>query len=143
MNDFHEKKNLITICYTVPINHFSDLNSWLSNLKSFNRPVASGGGRAQCVELELRWQFCVHSSTCPKIIFLIKVLNNFWYFEHPILTMIYSEAYLKHNWRNCPWKSKKVQFMKTISSIILQICFWASPSKNSVFEISKMIQNFD
>ena len=24
---------------------------------------------AQCVELELRWQFCVHSSTCPKIYF--------------------------------------------------------------------------
>ena len=40
-------------------------------------------------------------------IFLIKVLNNFWYFEHPILTMIYSEAYLKHNWRNCLWKKQK------------------------------------
>ena len=37
-------------------------------------------------------------------IYLIKVLNNFWYFEHPILTMTYSEAYLKHNWRNCLWK---------------------------------------
>ena len=22
---------------------------------------------AQCVELELRWRFCVHSSTCPEI----------------------------------------------------------------------------
>ena len=39
-------------------------------------------------------------------------------------------------------KSKKVQFMKTISSIMLQVCFWASPSKDSVFEISKMIQNY-
>ena len=38
-------------------------------------------------------------------IFLIKVLNNFRYFEHPILTMTYSEAYLKHNWRNCLWKN--------------------------------------
>ena len=37
-------------------------------------------------------------------IFLIKVLNNFWYFEHPILTMTYLEVYLKHNWRNCLWK---------------------------------------
>ena len=36
--------------------------------------------------------------------FLIKVLNNFWYFEHQILTMICSEAYLKHNWRNYSWK---------------------------------------
>ena len=76
-------------------------------------------------------------------IFLIKILNNFWYFEHPILTMIYSEAYLKHNWRNCLWKKKKSTILKTISSIMLQICFWASPSKDSVFEISKMIQNFD
>ena len=25
--------------------------------------------RAQCVELELRWQFCVHGSTCPEIHF--------------------------------------------------------------------------
>ena len=24
---------------------------------------------AQCVELELRWQFCVHGSTCPEIYF--------------------------------------------------------------------------
>ena len=37
-------------------------------------------------------------------IFLIKVLNNFWYFEHWILTMICWEAYLKHDWRNCLWK---------------------------------------
>ena len=37
-------------------------------------------------------------------IFLIKVLNNIWYFEHPILTMICLEAYLKNNWRNCLWK---------------------------------------
>ena len=36
-------------------------------------------------------------------IFLIKVLNNFWYFEHPILTMTYLEVYLKHYWRNLTW----------------------------------------
>ena len=79
------------------------------------------------------WQYM------PWNIFLIKVLNNVWYFEQPILTMIWSEAYLKHNWRNCLWKSKKVQLLKTISSIMLQICFWASPSWNLVFEISKII----
>ena len=26
-------------------------------------------GGAQCVESELRWQFCVHGSTCPEIYF--------------------------------------------------------------------------
>ena len=40
-------------------------------------------------------------------IFVIKVLNDFWYFNHPILTMISTEAYLKHNWRNCLWKKLK------------------------------------
>ena len=39
-------------------------------------------------------------------------------------------------------RSRKVQFWKTISSIMLQICFWASPSGNLVFEISKIMQNF-
>ena len=43
----------------------------------------------------------------PWNVFLIKVLNNVWYFEQPILTMICSEAYLKHNWRNCLWKKQK------------------------------------
>ena len=79
----------------------------------------------------------------PWNLLLIKLLNNFWYFKHQILTKICSEAYLKHNWRNCLWKSKKLQFLKTISSKMLQICFWASPSRNLVFEISKIIQNFD
>jgi hypothetical protein len=32
---------------------------------------------------------------------LIKVLNNFWYLKHEILTRICSEAFLKHYWRNC------------------------------------------
>ena len=27
------------------------------------------GGGAQCVELKLRWQFCVHTSTCHEIYF--------------------------------------------------------------------------
>ena len=29
-------------------------------------------GPLEGVELELRWQFCVHSSTCPEIYFLSK-----------------------------------------------------------------------
>ena len=32
---------------------------------------------------------------------------------------------------------------ETISSIMFQICFWESPSWDLVFEISKIIQNFD
>ena len=31
-------------------------------------------GRAQCVELNLRWQFCVHSSICPEIY----LSSKFW-----------------------------------------------------------------
>ena len=32
---------------------------------------------------------------------------------------------------------------ETISLIMFQICFWTSPSWDLVFEISKIIQNFD
>ena len=32
---------------------------------------------------------------------IIKDLNNFWYIKHQILSRIYSEAYLKHNWIKC------------------------------------------
>ena len=53
-------------------------------------------------------------------IFLIKVLNNFWYFEHPILTMICSEAYLKHYWRNCNFNCI---FFLLFSKTNLQLCF--------------------
>ena len=28
-----------------------------------------GTDPTQCVELQLRWQFCVHTSTCPEIYF--------------------------------------------------------------------------
>ena len=31
--------------------------------------ATESGGGTQCVELELRWQFCVHGSTCPEIYF--------------------------------------------------------------------------
>ena len=49
-----------------------------------------------CARLYMHWN-----------IFIIKVLNNVWYFQQPILSMICSEAYLKHNWRNCLWKKQK------------------------------------
>ena len=32
-------------------------------------PETDGEPGSQCVELELRWQFCVHSSACPEIYF--------------------------------------------------------------------------
>jgi len=43
----------------------------------------------------------------PSNLLIIKVLNNFLYFKHQILTGICSEAYLKHYWRNC---LQKLQF---------------------------------
>ena len=48
-----------------------------------------GGGGAQCVELELRWQFCVHSSTCPEIY----LSSKFWNFKHQIPTRTCSKAH--------------------------------------------------
>ena len=40
-------------------------------------------------------------------------------------------------------ESKKLQFLKTISSMMFLICFWANPSRDLVFKISNIIQNFD
>ena len=41
-------------------------------------------------------------------------------------------------------KSEKVQFMKTISSIMFQICFQANHNQDPMLKIiSKVIQNFD
>ena len=80
--------------------------------------------------------------TWPEMYFW-SVLNNCWYFKHQSLTRICSEACLKHNWRFVFKKSKKLQFKKTISSIMFQICFWANPSQDLVFEISKIIHPFD
>ena len=79
----------------------------------------------------------------PWNLLIIKFLNNFWYFKHQILTRICSEAYLKHYWRNCLQKLYFILLSETISSIMFQIFFWASPSWILVFEISKIIQNFD
>ena len=78
--------------------HSSNQNAQLSNIADSRRtarappPVCWIGvkGALLCAQQYMSWN-----------IFLTKVLNNFWYFEHPILTMIYSEAYLKHYWRNC------------------------------------------
>ena len=57
--------------------------------------------------------------------------------------MTYLEAYLKHDKEGVYERSKKVQFPKTITSIMLQICFCTSPSGDLVFEISKTMQNLD
>ena len=38
-------------------------------LTEYLNGVISDDTMAQCVELELRWQFCVHGSTCPEIYF--------------------------------------------------------------------------
>ena len=62
---------------------------------------------AQCVELELEVAVLCAQQYMSWNIFPIQVLNNFCYFEHPTLTMIYSEAYLKRNWRYCLWKKWK------------------------------------
>ena len=67
----------------------------------------------------------------PWNLLIIKVFNIFLYFKHQILTSICSEAILKHNWRNCLRKSKRLQF---------QICFWANSSWALVFEMSKIIK---
>ena len=75
----------------------------------------------------------------PWNLLIITVLNKFWYLKHQILTRIFSETYLKHYWRNYNF----LLLSETISSIMFQICFWASPSWNLVFEISKVIQNID
>ena len=55
--------------------------------------------------------------------FLIKVLNKFWYFEHSTLTIIYLEAYLKRDWRNCIQKlyfftSFKGNFFNYVSNML-------------------------
>ena len=89
------------------------------------REVGSGEGGAQCVEMKLRWQFYVHASKyMPWTVLLIIVLNNFWYFKHQILTRICSDAYLKHNWRNCLWKEWKLtisedNFFNNVSHMLL------------------------
>ena len=49
-----------------------------------------------------------------------QILNNFWYFKHQTSTMIWSEAYMKHNWRFVFEKRKK-KLTKTISSIMFQM----------------------
>ena len=105
------------------------------NGESFKTGTAEPKGQegAQCVEMKLRWQYM------PWNLLLIIVLNNFWYFKHQTLTRICSEACLKHNWRFVFEKSKKLQFKKTISSILFQICFWVNPRQDLVFEISKII----
>ena len=75
----------------------------------------------------------------PWNLFLIKILNNFWHFKHQILTRISSEAYLKRSWRNCIWNIIIFEdnFFNYVKTVLL------NPSRNQVFKISRIIQNFD
>ena len=75
--------------------------------------------------LTVRWNEIKVAVLCarqymPWNLLLIKVLNNFWYFKHQTSTMIWSEAYMKHNWRFVFEKRKK-KLTKTISSIMFQM----------------------
>ena len=91
----------------------------------------------QCVELKLRWQFYVHGSTWPKIYFWLML----WIVFDISNTKSWIGFAQKQNWNIIEEilfeKSKKLQFLK------LQICFLANPSQDMVFEVSKMIQQFD
>ena len=86
---------------------------------------------------------CAHGNKCHEIYFWSK----FWIIFDIFNTWSWLWLIRKHIWNIIEEivleRSKKVQFLITISSIMLQICFWASPSRNLVFEISKIMQNFD
>ena len=96
---------------------------------------------AQCVELKLRWLYCV--STCPEIylqqmFWIIANISNIRSrvgFAQKLIWNIIEEVVFE--------KSRKWQFLKTISLNMFQTCFWANPSRDLVLMISKMIQNFD
>ena len=91
--------------------------------------------------IEVRVALLCAQQYVPWNLLIIEVLNNFWYFKHQILTRICSEVYLKQEiiLRNYNF----LLLSETISSIMFQICYWGSPSWDLVFEISKIIQNFD
>ena len=78
------------------------VGNWLLMSWQINHSLSSVGGTVCWIGVKVA-VLCTQQYMSWNI-FLIKVLNNFWYFEHPILTMTYSEAYLKHNWRNCLWR---------------------------------------
>ena len=97
----------------------------------------------QCVELMLRWRFCVHSSICPEIY----LQSKFWIIFDISNTRSRLGFSQKHIWNiieEIVFRNYNFLLLsETISSIMFQICFWASPSWNLVFEISKIIQNID
>ena len=102
-----------------------------------------GGGRAQCVELKLRWHFCVHTSTYPEIYFQ----SNFWISFDISTTKFLLGLVQKHICNiieemvcsNCTF----LLFSKVISSIMFQICFSVNHSQGWMFKISNIIQNID
>ena len=98
---------------------------------------------AQCVELKLRWQFCVHTSTCREIYFQSKFCIIFDISNTKSLLGLAQKHICdiieEIVFGNCTF----LLLSKTISSIMFQICFRVSHSQDRVFKISKIIQNFD
>ena len=90
---------------------------------------------SQCFELKLRWHFCVHSSICPEIY----IWSKFWIIFGILNTKFQLGFAQKHVWNiieEIVFRSYDFLLLsETISSIIFQICFWASPSWNLGFDI--------
>ena len=106
-----------------------------------------GGGYAppppQCDELKLRWLLYMHARVCPEIYFW----SNCWIIFDISNIRSWLGFAKKHIWniineivfRNCNF----LLISKSISSIMFQICIWANPSWDLVFDISKSIQNIN
>ena len=62
---------------------------------------------------------CAHQYM-PWSLIIIKVLNNFWHFEHYIPTRTCSEAYLSHYWSKC---REKLYSFYLLQRQFLQSCF--------------------
>ena len=95
-------------------NHWSEVENrtkvWLGAFHKECQILRRGKGGTVCW-IEVKLAVLCARQYMPWNLLLIKVLNNFWYFKHQILTRISSEAYLKCKWRNCLWK--KLQILKT------------------------------
>ena len=73
-------------------------------------------------------------------IFIIKVLNIFWYFKLEILTRICSEAFLKQYWRNCLQKLLLFYFFQTP---FLELCLnYARPTSIPDSRVLTCTQNW-
>ena len=77
---------------------------------------------SQCVELKLKWRFCVYGSICPEIY----LLSEFWIIFDISNTRFWLEFVSKHIWNNIEESVFRNYIFKllseTISSIMFQIC---------------------